>query len=31
MSSVELQKATRQFAGMNRPAVNAVDLHVENG
>ena len=31
MSSVELKKATRQFVGMNRPAVNAVDLHVENG
>ena len=31
MSSVELRKATRQFVGMNRPAVDAVDLHVENG
>ena len=31
MSSVQLKEATRQFSGMNHPAVNAVDLTVENG
>jgi len=31
MSSVKLTKATRQFVGMNRPAVDAVDLHVKDG
>jgi len=31
MATVELQKATRQFAAMNRPAVNAVDLSVNDG
>ncbi|MFM8001271.1 MAG: ABC transporter ATP-binding protein, partial [Actinomycetota bacterium] len=31
MSSVLLTKATRQFAGMNRPAVDSVDLQVKDG
>jgi len=31
MSSVQLTKATRQFVGMNHPAVDAVDLRVEHG
>jgi multiple sugar transport system ATP-binding protein len=31
MSAVELKKATRHFAGMNHPAVDAVDLHVNDG
>jgi multiple sugar transport system ATP-binding protein len=31
MSSVELKEATRTFAGMNHPAVDAVNLVVENG
>ena len=30
MSSVQLKKATRQFVGMNHPAVDAVDLHVND-
>lgn len=31
MSTVQLHRATRRFAGMNRPAVDAVDLTVEDG
>jgi multiple sugar transport system ATP-binding protein len=31
MSSVQLKKATRQFVGMNHPAVDAVDLNVNDG
>ena len=31
MSAVRLTQATRHFAGMNRPAVNNVDLAVEDG
>jgi multiple sugar transport system ATP-binding protein len=31
MSSVTFEKATRVFAGQDRPAVNQLDLHVEDG
>ncbi len=31
MSSVTFDKATRVFAGQDRPAVNQLDLHVEDG
>ena len=31
MSAIRLTQATRHFAGMNRPAVNNVDLSVEDG
>lgn len=31
MSAVSINHATRQFAGMNHPAVNAVDFVVEDG
>ncbi len=31
MSSVTFEKATRVFAGQDRPAVNELDLHVEDG
>jgi multiple sugar transport system ATP-binding protein len=31
MSSVTFDKATRVFAGQDRPAVNELDLHVEDG
>jgi multiple sugar transport system ATP-binding protein len=31
MSSVTFDKATRVFAGQERPAVNQLDLHVEDG
>ena len=30
MSSVTFEKATRVFAGQDRPAVNQLDLHVED-
>src|SRR5689334_2424566 len=31
MSSVTFEKATRVFTGQDRPAVNQLDLHVEDG